>query len=267
MASPRAFRGVFLALAKHAFSASLTALTILATFITSAHAQTTTTTTTTQPQRPDTIPPKLWQQMQKLDAQIDDINDMRADFVKHKQTPLLKRPLTSKGAVRVKGRMMRWDTEGDRKSTTLLRDGELRLYQPQDKRLEVYPLQERFAMFGASPMPRLTELVQKFDTTKQPAEELFDALGDDGNSERYLALRLVPKDEKMREHVRSMALLVDRDAGRIQRLRLDQGAGESIEYRFTDMRTNVGLDDDVFELNLPDDVETVRPLEGEDAPE
>ena len=222
---------------------------------------------TTRPQRPESVAPELWQKLQTLDAQLEDIDDMRADFIKHKRTPLLKRPLTSKGTVRVKGRMMRWDTQGNRESTTLLRDGELRLYQPQDRRLEIYPLRERFAMLGASPMPLLTELVQQFQTTQQPASELFESLdenqpGDRPRSDHYIALRLVPKDEQVREHVQALALLIDRDAGRIARLRIEQSAGESTEYRFTDMHTNVGLDDDVFELHLPADVTIVRPLEG-----
>ena len=220
----------------------------------------------TQPQRPDDVPPALWQQLQTIDQQLADIDTMQARFIKRKHTPLLKRPLTSEGTVRVKGRMMRWDTHEPHPSVTLLRDGELRLYQPQDKRLEIYPLEQRFAMFGASPQPRLTELVQRFASEQQPPGELFESLKEgkesDRLADRYLALRLVPKDETLREHVAALEVLIDRAAGRIDRLRLRQGAGESVEYHFTQVRTNVDLPDEVFELDLPADVSISRPLEG-----
>lgn len=218
-------------------------------------------TAAAQPQRPDDIAPELWQQLQQMDQQLEDLRDMEARFTRYKHTPLLKRPLTSTGRVRVKGSMMRWDTDAPSESTTLMRDGEVRLYQPQAKRLEIYPLQQRFAMFGSSPQPRLTELVQRFDAERRPASELFDAIEEDG--EQYLALHLTPRDEQLREHVEAMDVLIDRDAGRIQRLRLDHGGAESVEYRFTDLRVNVGLEDDVFEMDLPEDVQVVRPLEGD----
>ncbi|MFW6059254.1 MAG: LolA family protein [Phycisphaeraceae bacterium] len=244
-------RGSTRRLRRHrAFTALLLCLFVLTTPL---HAQ----------QRPDDLAPELWEKLRAIDEQLADVETLQAEFIKLKHTPLLKRPLTSEGTVRVKGRMMRWDTHGDHPSTTLMRDGELRLYQPDEKRLEIYPLEQRFAMFGASPQPRLTELVQRFDTEQRAPSELFESLdAEDAPDQRYLALRLVPKDDELREHVEALLVLIDRDAGRIDRLRLGQGAGESVEYRFTDVQLNVDLPDDVFELDLPADVHISRPLEG-----
>lgn len=221
------------------------------------------------PPAPEGVDPALWDTLVEIDAAMAKVEDMTARFDKLKHTPLLRKPLTSTGRVRIKGDAARWDTDKPHAGTTLMRDGEVRVYQPDEKRLEVYPLDKRFDLFGASPMPRMTAMAERFEIERVEPGEVFDELAGDGagdgdaEDDRWLALRLTPKDEQIAEHVRAMTFLLDGKARRMARLRIDPPSeGSWTEYRFKDVKLNRGVDDAVFELNLPDDVEVVRPLEG-----
>src|SRR4051794_3819975 len=59
---------------------------------------------------PVTTDPKLLERMVQIDQRVASIKDMVADFEQQKITPLLKKPLISKGTVRVLPTSMLWET-------------------------------------------------------------------------------------------------------------------------------------------------------------
>src|SRR5438552_3994802 len=97
----------------------------------------------------------------ELRAKIDDIdrragriNDLTARFELHKFTALLKKPLVSSGRVRMKGSVVRWDTEATEPSVLHSDGREIRMYYPRQRAVEVYPIDRRLTDLAASPLPR-----------------------------------------------------------------------------------------------------------------
>lgn len=209
--------------------------------------------------RPAEIPADLWAELLALDERIAAVQSLRARFERHRHTPLLRRPLVSEGVVYVKGDRVRWETELPSLSTTLVRDGEVQIYQPEAKRLEVYALADRAEVLGG-PMPRLTVMAETFHVASAAPETLFEGLAE-GDAADALALRLTPRDEAMADEVETMSMLLDRETGQLLRLRIASGESQWTEYRFIDAETDVALPASTFELDLPSDVEVVRPME------
>src|SRR4051812_396232 len=87
--------------------------------------------------------PALWQHMLAVNERGAKIKDLTADFEQKKFTPLLKRPLVSSGTVSVVGSAMRWDTAKPEPTAMLINEKEVRLLYPNQKTLEVYPLDQR----------------------------------------------------------------------------------------------------------------------------
>lgn len=220
------------------------------------------------PSRPDHVSAELWAELQRVDERVEAVQSLRGRFERHRHTPLLRRPMVSEGVVYVQGERVRWETEAPSPSTTLVRDGEVWIYQPEARRVEVYALEDRAELLGG-PTPRLTALPETFDLARAEPDELFDDLDEDVDdgadaAAGALALRLTPRDEALAEEVTSMAMLLDRASGQLRRLRIDTGEGQWTEYRFLEVETDVELPEGTFELHLPRNVEWVRPMEGGD---
>ncbi|MFA9477683.1 outer membrane lipoprotein carrier protein LolA [Phycisphaerales bacterium AB-hyl4] len=213
------------------------------------------------PDRPGEVSAELWDELVALDALAGEVTSLRGRFERHRSTPLLRRPLVSEGVVYVSGDRVRWETQAPSPSTTLVRDGEVQIYQPEERRVEVYALEERAEQFGGGLMLRLTTLVETFCLAEvEPGEVFEDLAGDDVAG--LLGLRLTPRDEAITEEFESMAMLLDRETGQLLRLRLVTDASQWTEYRFVEVEPNVELGEDTFTLELPTDVEVVRPMEG-----
>src|SRR6476619_4900068 len=100
------------------------------------HAQTT---------RPASVDPALWDRMLQVNQLSEKVADLTAHFEQQKFTPMLKKPLTSSGTVRVLGSTMRWDTDKPEPSVILADEKEFRLYYPTQKLVEIYPIDKRLA--------------------------------------------------------------------------------------------------------------------------
>src|SRR5688572_19689777 len=105
--------------------------------------------------------PALEAKLADIDARGAKIQDFTARFEQQKFTALLRKPLLSSGTIRTVGQFVRWDTEKP-EPTVLYSDGkEIRMYYPNRKLLEVYPIDRRMADLVASPVPRLATLKDK----------------------------------------------------------------------------------------------------------
>lgn len=191
---------------------------------------------------------RLGARLEQIQQAIGPLEDFQARFEKQKFTPLLKKPLVSRGRVLAREGAMRWDTLEPGVSHTLIRDGEVRILYPDDRRMEVYPLDERFQELVVTPMPELAALSERF--------EVEEAAGDGGDG---LTLQLTPRAEAMRKHLTRLTVRIDAEAGHVEELRIDQPGDERTVYRFSDVKVNEGLADDAFELDVPAGTRIVAP--------
>lgn len=183
-----------------------------------------------------------------IDRKAGDIIDLTASFEQEKHSPLLKKPLVSKGTVRAKGSAMLWTTDSPRKTVMRVDPKSLQILYVDDKVLEVYPVDGKLAQLAASPLPRLSLLREQFTIEK---------INDQND---VLTLTLKPGDEKLKEHVDQVVVTIDVASAVIRAFELTDPDGERTVIRFSDHRINTGLDDASLELTPPAGTKVVRPL-------
>lgn len=233
------------------------ALPIPATFAQGQSSPSAASQPTTQP----ISDPELDRQLRALDARLTAIQDLSAHFQQAKHTPLLKVPLESQGQVRVKGQRTRWDTSSPHPSVLVTSEAELRLYYPQQALVEVYPLDECMGQMAASPMPRLTTLMQFFDIHRWQASA--DA---PWPPQRFLLIELTPRDPWLRQQVQTVHVAIARDSGLAAMVEMVHADGESTTMQFSDVKLNKGLNDEDVELRTPPGTTISHPTQGSTEP-
>lgn len=200
----------------------------------------------------------VMKRLEEIDGRAAKITDLTADFEQKKITPLLKKPLTSSGKVRVKGGTVRWDTQRPEPSVMRIDDKELKLFYPSQKVLEIYPLGEDMRQMTASPLPRLAAIKAQFSIQVVPVKEL-DPQAD---ASKFIALLLTPTAAALREHVAHVKVLLDVDAAVATRMEMTDPDGERTVISFTRVQANSGVDEKELELKIPEGVKITRPLDG-----
>jgi len=216
-------------------------------------------TTSTQPA--DLIDPELWNRLIQIDQRAGLIRDLTAEFEQQKFTPLLKKPLTSRGIVRVTRTLMRWDTTEPQPTVMIITPTEASIYYPTEKLQEIYPISSELGALAASPLPDLQLLRRHFVFETDSLSELDARLA--GRSGDYIALRLRPVDQSLREHVAQVRVLIDATTAFMIRTEMLDADGEKTILTFGKIQANTNLDEaHLRHLRLPADVKLVRPLEG-----
>jgi len=209
----------------------------------------------TQPIPPRTALKEL-QVLDDLDRRSAMVQDLQAEFQQRKFTALLKEPLVSSGTILVKGDRVRWDTKRPHPTITTIDPAELRIYYPEQRTVEVYPVTGELSRLTASPIPRMSELAKDFTIT------VVEASPDEPASERgAVRVLLTPIHEAVREHVKEVRVLIDQETGCARRLDITDMDGERTEVVFSRTRINTGLNENDLELKVPKDTVIVRPLE------
>jgi outer membrane lipoprotein-sorting protein len=203
--------------------------------------------------------PKLDTILNNIDQRAGRTADLAGRFTQEKHTALLRKPLVSSGRIRMKGNVVRWDTEAP-EPAVLHSDGrEIRLFYPKQAVVEVYPIDRRLSDLAASPLPRLDALRQHFRIERLPADRLSKE--DRGNAER-LSLRLVPTDDSLSQHVDEVRVTLDVAGAHVVWVEMDDTDGDRTVIRFGDVKTNTGLKDSELNLVLPAGTKVSRPLDG-----
>jgi outer membrane lipoprotein-sorting protein len=202
----------------------------------------------------------------KLDALLKDIDqraamtaDLAGRFTQEKHTALLRKPLVSSGRIRMKGSVVRWDTEQPEPGVLHSDGREIRLYYPKQSVVEVYPIDRRLSDLAASPLPRLDALRQYFRIEALPADR---APKDERGDANRLSLRLTPANDYLAQHVEEVRVTLDVAAAYVVRVEMDDADGDRTVIRFGDVKTNTGLKDLELNLVLPPGTKVSRPLEG-----
>ena len=194
-----------------------------------------------------------------LDAVLADIDrragraaDLTGRFRQEKYTALLKKPLVSEGRIRMKGPVVRWDTEKPEPGVLYSDSREIRIYYPKQSTVEVYPIDRRLSDLAASPLPRLAILRQHFSIKPLTSAR-------DGASP--LEIALTPTDESLAQHVDEVRVTLDVASARVTRVEILDADGDRTLIRFTDVRTDTGIKDHELDLSLPPNTKVSRPLD------
>lgn len=200
----------------------------------------------------------LWARLREIDSRAGRIQSLSAHFEQKKFTALLRKPLVSTGTIRIKGPVMRWDSDKPEPSVLLVGQHEVKMYYPAEKIVEVYPLDQRMGELAASPLPRLDVLRKKFAFEQIQAKEL-DAGADPA---RFIALRLTPTEASLREHVREVRVLLDVRGAYIVAAEMVDSDGDRTSLAFKDVKPNADVPD--LALVVPAGTKVTHPLKALD---
>lgn len=190
------------------------------------------------------LPPNL----QELDRRMAELTTLQARFAQEKHTALLKRPLLSEGDVLFKEGLVLWRTETPRPSKMLMAGGEIRLYDPDAARLEIFRVEEKLSRMAASPVPSLALLAENFTIEEKATSE-------DGD----VVLHLVPRTDALREQLEDAEIAIDRERAYVRSIEIRSAGGDRTVIRFTDAAINEELSDEALVLDVPPDTEIVEP--------
>jgi len=200
----------------------------------------------------------LWAKLGEIDGRAAKVRSLAAQFEQQKFTALLRKPLVSSGRVRVRGAVMRWDTTKPQASVLYIDPHEARVYYPDQKALEVYPLDSRLGELAASPLPRLAALRSRFAFEQVPANQLSPS----ADPAKFIALRLTPTEDSLRRYVSQVRVLLDVEHACIVVAEVTDGDGDRTVLTFKDVQINPDVGD--LELHVPAGTRVSHPLEGVD---
>jgi outer membrane lipoprotein-sorting protein len=203
------------------------------------------------------IDPQLWKEMSAVDAIVGRIKDVSADFEQRKFTPLLKKPLVSSGQVLGKSDRTLWTTDKPEPTKMLVDSTSIRIYYPRQELEEIYPIEGQLGALASSPLPRIDALRRFFSFEKIPANSLNSAADD----EKYLALRMLPIDASLKEHVEEVKVLLDRRTGFIVRAENTDADGDRTVLTFSNVKVDTALSDESLRLDVPAGTKISRPLD------
>jgi outer membrane lipoprotein-sorting protein len=199
---------------------------------------------------------ELYQQLKAIETAAAEVTDLRADFVQRRHTPLLRRPMVSRGSVIAVGDRIRWDTVSPTMSSMLVGPTSVELYYPTDALIEIYPIDQGFMDLVGVPMPKLSILKKRFDISRLAARDLDPAADPD----RFLAVELTPRTETLREHVTSVKMLIDKRRSIATKVIMTGPDDDRTEISFSNIQLNTGIDVSRTDLNVPEGTRRVRPL-------
>jgi outer membrane lipoprotein-sorting protein len=163
----------------------------------------------------------------------------------------------------MKGSVVRWDTETPEPTVLHSNGREIRMFYPRQRVVEIYQIDKRITDLAASPLPRLAALREHFriEPASPNAVAGVDASNQPGGGER-VAIRLIPTDEFLKEHVDQVLVVLDAAAACVASVEVDDADGDRTIIRFSDVKLNAGLKDADVALAVPPGTKESRPLEG-----
>jgi outer membrane lipoprotein-sorting protein len=194
----------------------------------------------------------------RIDNAAAGIKDLSGRFEQRKFTALLMEPLISSGQVRSAGPVVRWDTQEPSAIVLYADRDELRLYYPDQKLEEIYPIDQRMSDLLNSPLPRLSTIKAHFTIAAASADDLRDLPGGAGT----LGLRLTPIDAELTAHIHQVIVVLDISTGLTVAVRTIDADDDHTDIIFSDMHVNTGINERSLDLVLPAGTAISRPLAG-----
>jgi len=200
--------------------------------------------------------PQFEKVLESINARALVIQGLSADFIQEKKSPLLRKPLVSRGTVTAKGAASLWKTEVPEKTEMTSDPTMLRIYYPYRKIVEEYPISGKLGMLAASPLPSLAALRENFTLVPDKG----DGLVSNDPSIHAVPVRLNPSSPQMTQYVNYVRVLLDADHGLVMIFELVDPDNEQTVIRFTNVHTGITITDQDVKLNLPESVKVVRPM-------
>ncbi len=137
----------------------------------------------------------------------------------------------------------------------------MKLYYPNQKLVEIYPIDKRMTDLAASPLPRLATLRDHFSFAPiAPADMKADA-GTLVEGDDRVAVRLRPTGEFLKQHLSEVRVLLDvKSAFMLCVVTIDK-EGDRTVIRFSDAKLNSGLKPADVAFAPPADAKVSRPLD------
>jgi len=179
-----------------------------------------------------------------LQARYEGIADLRADFVQEAHVASIDKFDRSSGRVVMQrpGRM-RWEYSTPEKRVIVVDEGMLRVYTPSDSQLQVLPVSGAFSSMALGFLLGDGDLRQSF------IGERLDA-----GSRDEIGIRLRPREDSAFER---LELWLAKDSHQVVESIVFDLFGNRTSVRFAEIRENVGVDDGVFEIEVPEGTEIV----------
>jgi outer membrane lipoprotein-sorting protein len=196
--------------------------------------------------------------LKKMDAAAANFHTTQADFAWDQYQRVVDEHDVQKGTVyyRREGNqieMMAEIKEPDAKFV-LYRDGKLQVYQPKIEQVMVYPTSNRNEIesylvlgFGGSGQ----DLMKSFDVSYL-GDETVDGIA-------TAQLQLIPKSAAFRNNISKILLWIDLSRGISVQQKFVQGQGDSRLAKYSEVRVNAKIGNDVFQLKTTKKTQFVSP--------
>lgn len=184
----------------------------------------------------------------RTESRLRSMESLQAEFVQTYYSSSVSAPLIEKGRLFIqKPGWMRWDYQDPEKKTFLLKETLYQEYYPEDKQLVQSNLSEEEGDIDFLGLLRGTKGIQdnfSVESVSFPTE-----------NERVHQLKLIPKQGDPETYI---LLEVDPKTWLILRAISFDWAGNRQEFQFSQIKVDIALPGDTFELKLPPDVDIIK---------
>ncbi len=180
-----------------------------------------------------------------LQSRYEHITDLRANFVQEAHVASLGKRDVSRGRLVMQrpGRM-RWEYVAPEARVIVLERGTLRVYTPSEAQLQIAT-----ATGGAFSPTALGFLLGEGDLREEFMSSRIEAEGRD-----EIGVRLRPRGDAAFEHIE---MWLDPNSHQLRESVVVDVFGNRTSLRFTEITENTGVDDDAFEIRVPEGTEVI----------
>jgi outer membrane lipoprotein-sorting protein len=204
----------------------------------------------------ETISPETRRVLARLDQAGNQLTDLTADIKQTKVTLVVNDTSTDTGKLFLKrtksGNRTKLEYEKPVVKTLLIDKGKVQIYEPKINTLQEVDLgknraQAEFLLTGVG--QSTTNLTKTYDVKFLKEETV--------NGTKTSVLELKPKGSSMFSQI---WLWVDPVLGLPIQTRLTESSGDFLTLQLENIKINPKLSDKIFKLNLPSDVQRLRPM-------
>jgi outer membrane lipoprotein-sorting protein len=207
----------------------------------------------------DTVTPETRQVLSRIDQAGKRLTDLQADIKQTKVTLVVNDTSTETGKLFLKrlknGNRTKLEYEKPEVKTLLIDKGKVLIYEPKIKRLQEIDLgknraQAEFLLTGVGQSS--ANLTNTYDVKFLKEEAV--------NGVKTSLLELKPKSSKVSAMFTQILLWIDPALGLPIQTRLTESTGDHLTFQLENIKTNPKLSDKIFKLNLPSDVQIIKPM-------
>jgi outer membrane lipoprotein-sorting protein len=185
----------------------------------------------------------------QVENMLRSYQSLQANFEQLYFSVTVSTPLHEKGKLYFKKpHLMKWEYQDPEEKIFLIKDDFFWDYNKEEKTLIKYNLSQ-----GEQNSEVISLLSGQVGLTDSYSVELNPFPTENTN---IIQIKLTPKDEEFADTF--LLLEIDDKTWLIQKLISFDWAGNKTEFRFSRIRTNIDLQDRIFELRIPPDVEIIE---------